>query len=152
MEKPVRFVWSLKSSILSSTRLQMDNTFRGVVSATVEQSRRKSKMVARGDWKFGPWGWPLYPSKPKKIYTEYFRFHLIYTIWTWLEALILRLCIKGIFIIHEFGIVITQFGLPLTAPSATILLPAVSGAEPGSNFLKKQLLIGATEKGPSQRK
>ena len=52
----------LKSSILSSTRLQMDKTFWGVVSAAVEQSRCKANMVARGDGKFGPWGWPQDPS------------------------------------------------------------------------------------------
>ena len=36
------------------------------VSAAVEQSRRKANMVAQGDGKFGPWGWPQDPSKPKK--------------------------------------------------------------------------------------
>ena len=65
MEIPV-LVWSLKSSILSSTSLQMNKTFWGVVSAAVEQSRRKANMVAQGDGKFGPWGWPQDPSKPKK--------------------------------------------------------------------------------------
>ena len=44
----------------------MDKTIRGVVSAAVEQSRRKANMVAQGDGKFGPWGWPQDPSKPKK--------------------------------------------------------------------------------------
>ena len=60
-------VWSLKSSILSWTSLQMDKTFWGVVSAAVvEKSRRRANMVARGDGKFGPWGWPQDPSYPKK--------------------------------------------------------------------------------------
>ena len=53
MEIPV-LVRSLKSNILSSTSLQKDKTFRGVVSAAVEQSRRKANMVAQGDGKFGP--------------------------------------------------------------------------------------------------
>ena len=40
----------------------------GVVSAAVlEQYRRKANMVAQGDGKFGPWGWPQDPSKPKKM-------------------------------------------------------------------------------------
>ena len=64
MEIPV-LVRSLKSSILSSTSFQMGKTFWWVVSAAVEQSRRKANMVARGDGKFGPWGWPQGPSKPK---------------------------------------------------------------------------------------
>ena len=63
MEMPV-LVWSLKSSILSSTSFQMGKTFWGVVSAAVEQSRRKANMVAQGDGKFGPWGWPQGPSNP----------------------------------------------------------------------------------------
>ena len=53
MEIPI-LVWSLKSSILSSTSFQTGKTFWGVVSAAVEQSRRKADMVARGDRKFGP--------------------------------------------------------------------------------------------------
>ena len=47
-------VLSLKSSILSSTSFQMGKTFWGVVSAAVEQSRRKASMVAQGDGKFVP--------------------------------------------------------------------------------------------------
>ena len=53
MEIPVP-VGSLKSSILTSTSFQMDETFWGVVSAAVEQSMRKANMVAQGDGKFGP--------------------------------------------------------------------------------------------------
>ena len=53
MEIPV-LVRSLKSSILSSISLQRDKTFCGVVSAAVEQSRRKANMVVQGDGKFGP--------------------------------------------------------------------------------------------------
>ena len=48
METPV-LVLSLKSSILSSTSAPLDKTFLGVVSAAVEQSRGKAKMVALGD-------------------------------------------------------------------------------------------------------
>ena len=55
MEIPV-LVRSLKSSILSSTSLQMDKTFGGVVSAAVEQSRRKANKVAWEDRKYGPRG------------------------------------------------------------------------------------------------
>ena len=63
MKIPV-LVWSLKSSILSSTSLlQVDKTLWGVVSAVVKQSRCKANIIARGDGKFGPWGWPQYPSK-----------------------------------------------------------------------------------------
>ena len=47
-------VHSLKSSILSSTSVQMGKTFWGVVSAAVEQSRPKANKVAQGDGKFGP--------------------------------------------------------------------------------------------------
>ena len=57
MEIPV-LLWSLKSSILGSTSFQMNKTFWGVVSASVEQSRRKANMVAQEDGKFGPGGWP----------------------------------------------------------------------------------------------
>ena len=63
-------VRSLKSSILSSTSFPMDKTVRGVVSAAAEQSRHKASMVARGDGKFGPWGWPQDPSKTKKCGKE----------------------------------------------------------------------------------
>ena len=59
-------VRSLKSNIWSSTSFQMGKTFWWVVSAAVEQSRRKATMVAQGDGKFGPWGWPQGTSKPKK--------------------------------------------------------------------------------------
>ena len=55
MEIPV-LIRSLKSSILSSTSFQMGKTFWGVVSAAVEQFRRKANMVAQGDGKFGPSG------------------------------------------------------------------------------------------------
>ena len=55
MEIPV-LMRSLKSSILSSTSLQMGKTFWGVVNAAVEQSRRKANMVAREDGKFGTLG------------------------------------------------------------------------------------------------
>ena len=53
MEIPV-LVRSLKSSILSSNSFQMGKAFCGVVSAAVEQSRRKANMVAQGDGKLGP--------------------------------------------------------------------------------------------------
>ena len=55
MEIPV-LVQSLKSSILSSTGLQVGKTFWGVVSAAVEQYRCKANMIVQGDGKFGPWG------------------------------------------------------------------------------------------------
>ena len=64
MEIPV-LVWSLKSSILSSTISQLDDTFWEVLSAAVEQStRRKANMVAQGDGKFDPLGWPQNPYNP----------------------------------------------------------------------------------------
>ena len=44
IELPV-LVRTLKSSILSSTSFQMDETLRGVVSAVVEQSRRNVNIV-----------------------------------------------------------------------------------------------------------
>ena len=46
MELPV-LVRSLKSSIASSTSFQTGKTFWGVLSAAVEQSRRKANMVTR---------------------------------------------------------------------------------------------------------
>ena len=52
MEIPV-LIWSVNSSILSSTSFPMDKTFWGVGSAAVEQSR-----LAQGDRKFGRWGRP----------------------------------------------------------------------------------------------
>ena len=39
----------------------------GVVSAAVEQSGRKANMVAQGEGKLGPRGWPQNPFKPKKL-------------------------------------------------------------------------------------
>ena len=53
IEIPV-LVRSLKSSILSSTSFQIGKTSWGVASAAIEQSRRKSNLVAQGDGKFGP--------------------------------------------------------------------------------------------------
>ena len=53
MEMPV-LVRTLKSSILNSTNFQTDETFWGVGSAAVEQSRCKANMVAQGDGTFGP--------------------------------------------------------------------------------------------------
>ena len=54
MELPV-LVQSLKSSILSSTSLQMDTFLRSGECCCKEQSRRnKANMVAWGDEKFGP--------------------------------------------------------------------------------------------------
>ena len=50
MEIPA-LVRSLKSSILSSTGFQTGDSFLGVVSAAVEQSRHKANMVAQGDGK-----------------------------------------------------------------------------------------------------
>ena len=55
MEIPV-LVRTLKSSILSSTSFQMGKTVWRVVSAVVEQSRRKANMVAQGGGKFDPRG------------------------------------------------------------------------------------------------
>ena len=43
---------SPKSSILSSTSSQLEDTFWEVVSAAVEQSRQKTNMVAQEDGKF----------------------------------------------------------------------------------------------------
>ena len=48
MEIPV-LVRSLKSSNWSLASFQLDDTFWGVASAAVEQSRRKANMVAQGD-------------------------------------------------------------------------------------------------------
>ena len=45
---------------------EMGKTFWGVVSAAVEQSRRKANMVAQGDGKFDPRGRPQNPPKQKK--------------------------------------------------------------------------------------
>ena len=44
----------------------MGKYFWGVVIAAVELSRRKAKVVAQGDGKFGPWGWPKIPPNQKK--------------------------------------------------------------------------------------
>ena len=41
----------------------VNTTFWGVVNAVVEQSRRRANRIARGDGKFGPWGWPQNPSQ-----------------------------------------------------------------------------------------
>ena len=66
MELPV-LVWSLKSSILSSTIFQMGKTFWCVMSAAVEQSRCKANVVARGDGKFNPFeADPRVPPSQKK--------------------------------------------------------------------------------------
>ena len=64
MEMPV-LVRILKSSILSSTSFQKGKTFWGVVSAAVDQSRRKANMVIQRDGKF--WAQRLTPeSLPTK--------------------------------------------------------------------------------------
>ena len=55
MEIPV-LVRSLKSNIVSSTSFQMGKAFWGVLSAAVEQSKRRANMVAQGNGKFGPIG------------------------------------------------------------------------------------------------
>ena len=65
MEMPV-LVWSLKSSILSLTSFLLDETFCGVMSTAMEQSRCKDNMVAKGGGIFGPWGWPQNSSNLKK--------------------------------------------------------------------------------------
>ena len=67
MEIPV-LLQSLKSSILSSTSLQMDKTFWWEVNAAVEQSRRKANMDALEDGKFGPWGSVSLQTKKKMFY------------------------------------------------------------------------------------
>ena len=59
-------------NIVSSADFQLDKTSWWVGSAVVEQSRRKANMVAQGNGKFGPWGWPQDPSKPKKPFTKLF--------------------------------------------------------------------------------
>ena len=48
----------------------MGKTFRGVVRAAVEQSRRRANIVAQGDGKFGPWVWPQDPFKQNKSASE----------------------------------------------------------------------------------
>ena len=53
MEIPV-LTLSLKLSFSSSTSFHLDKTLWGVLSAGVEQSRRKAKMVTQGDGKIGP--------------------------------------------------------------------------------------------------
>ena len=73
MDLPI-LAWSLKTSIVSLTSSRMDDTFWGVVRAAVVQSRREANMVAQGDGKSGPWGWPQISSRPKKktcrLFTE----------------------------------------------------------------------------------
>ena len=66
MEKEIKFGWQLW--IKKTPPKSIVITVWGVVSAAVEQSRRKANMVAQGDGKVGPWGWPQDPSKPKKKY------------------------------------------------------------------------------------
>ena len=75
MEIPV-LVRSLKSSILSSTSLQMGKTFWGVVIYAVEQSRLKTNLVAQGDGTFGPCH-EADPRIPKKgLYHEDFQYNI----------------------------------------------------------------------------
>ena len=57
----------LKSSILSSTSFQTDQTFCGVGSAAVEQYRHKANMVAPADGKFGAEANPRNLSNQKKM-------------------------------------------------------------------------------------
>ena len=70
MEIPA-LIQLLKSSIVSLTSFLMGKTFWWVVSAAVEQSRRKPNIVAQGDRKFYPWGWPQDPSKPKNNFIDW---------------------------------------------------------------------------------
>ena len=80
MDIPV-LVQSLKSSILSLNRSQLDNTFWGVGSAAVKQLRCKTNIVAWGHGKFGPVADPRTPSTGGiniielsfEHYGEYFR-------------------------------------------------------------------------------
>lgn len=65
-------VRSLKSSILSSTSFQLDDTFWEFVSAAAERSRWEANMVALGQGKFGPKADPKIP--PSKIGLRSFHF------------------------------------------------------------------------------
>ena len=106
---------SLMSSILSSTSLQMDKTFWGVVSTAVEQPSRRANMVARGDGKLGPWGWLQNPSKPKygnKSKTEFSYdqaswtqpvFRSVKLSWEWWVLLKNNLGVKPTWLLRETG-------------------------------------------------
>ena len=61
--RTLSLLWNFK---ISSTTFLNFIKFWGVVSAAVEQSRRRANMVAQGDGKFSPWGWPQNPSKPNQ--------------------------------------------------------------------------------------
>ena len=56
-------VLPLKSSILSSTSLQLNDIFWGMLSAAVERLRRKANKVAQGHGKCGPGADPIFPPK-----------------------------------------------------------------------------------------
>ena len=65
MEIPVP-VRSLTSCKLSPRSFPFDKTFWGVVSAAVEQSRRKVNLVAQEDEKLGPEADPRIPPNQKQ--------------------------------------------------------------------------------------
>ena len=70
MEIPV-LVQSLKSSTMSSTSLQLDKTFRGVLSAAVQSNQGlKANMVDQGDGNFSSKTGPRIPPSKKKRWTS----------------------------------------------------------------------------------
>ena len=69
MKQPKMLKWKYQFfwDHLNSTSLQIDKTFRRVVSAAVEQSRRKASMVAQGDEKCSHIvAYPRFPLNNKK--------------------------------------------------------------------------------------
>ena len=73
MWEGITYDWHALFSLLPGRNIGYSPDHRsqawGLVSAAVEQSRCKASMVAWGDGKFGPIGWPRIPSNQKgKIY------------------------------------------------------------------------------------
>ena len=60
----IKIRWKHSQRLMSRWKYQFSYD-HWVVSAAEEQSRRKANLVAQGDGKFGPRGWPQDPSKPK---------------------------------------------------------------------------------------
>ena len=62
--------WS--QAFLAQPVFKWVKVFWGLLSAGVEQFRRKANIVAWGDGKFGPWGWPYHSFRASKSVDRHF--------------------------------------------------------------------------------
>ena len=120
MEIPV-LQRSLKSSILSSSSFRISSW--GVVSAAVGWLRRKANMVTKGDGKFGPWGWPQNPYKPKKVVEKHKGMYMVKVTSIYSPSYIFHRFSKGF-----------QIALCQSSKSCAILAPSTMAAVNRTHF------------------